>query len=120
KLLKFNEKIISFTLVIKRSKPYLLSISFLFVVVFMAFAQLGNLVFGNDLLIYSTMIKSFVNEFEMILGKGVFFHTLKEVSPNLGPFFIFCYFMITSLLLVNFFVTILNDSYEDSREDVEK
>jgi hypothetical protein len=119
KLLNFNKKILTFAQVMKLSRPFLVSYAFIFFVVYFAFAQSGNLIFGQQLLMYSNVVRSFVNVFQMSLGKGLFYHDLKDIATTLGPIFILCYFMVTTLLLVNFFVTILNDSYADGSKKID-
>ncbi|KAK3731172.1 hypothetical protein QZH41_005844 [Actinostola sp. cb2023] len=118
KLFNFNMKIQTFVHVMKLSRPFLMSYTLIFCVTFLAFAQAGNLIFGQSLIMYSNIIRSFVNVFQMALGKGLFFHDLKDIDSTMGPLFIFCYFIVTTLLLINFFVAILNDSYVDGCETV--
>lgn len=115
-LFNFNLKIQTFVHVINLSKSSLVSYGLFFLIVFLAFAQAGNFIFGDTLIMYSTIVRSFVNVFQMALGKGLFFHDLKSISGTMGPLFIFTYFMVTTLLLLNFFVAILNDSYVDGCE----
>lgn len=112
-LFNFNMKIQTFIHVINLSKSSLASYGLFFIIIFLAFAQAGNFIFGDTLIMYSTILRSFVNVFQMALGKGLFFHDLKDISGTMGPIFIFTYFMVTTLLLINFFVAILNDAYVD-------
>jgi len=54
----------------------------------------------------------------MSLGSGVYFHELKDIHNVLGPFYVLVFFLMTTLLLVNFFVAILNDAYVDGCDAV--
>lgn len=116
RLFRFNMKIQTFNHVLALSKPFLLTYAVIFFVIFFAFAQCAHFLFGHLIYMYSNIGRSCVNVFQLALGSGVFFHELKDIDGFLGPLYILIYFLMSTLLLVNFFVAILNDSYVDGCE----
>ena len=50
---------------------------------------------------------------------GTNYDELESINRFLGPFFFVTYFLVTTLILMNFFVAILNDSFTDAREILE-
>ncbi|XP_022784277.1 uncharacterized protein LOC111324875 [Stylophora pistillata] len=120
RILKFNKHISQLAKSITVSKGPMLSYSFVFLVALLAFAVMGNMLFGRSAYMFSTFTRSLVNVCEMILGKGTNYDDLEAINHFLGPFFIFFYFFGMTVFLMNFFVAILNDSFTDAREILEE
>ena len=120
RILKFNKHITIMAKSISISKGPMISYSIVFTVVLMAFAQMGHMVFGRSAYMFSTFTRALVNIFEMILGKGTNYDELESINRFFGPFFIFFYFFSMTIFLMNFFMAILNDSFTDAREILER
>ena len=51
--------------------------------------------------------------------KGTNYDELDAINRFFGPFFIFAYFFMMTIFMMNFFMAILNDSFTDAREILE-
>jgi hypothetical protein len=75
--------------------------SVMFGIIYLAFVQLGYLLFGTQVADYSTFIESVYTLFRMIMG-DFNFTALVTSSPILGPIFFICYiFFVFFVLLVS-------------------
>lgn len=120
RILKFNKHIAIMAKSISISKGPMISYSIVFIVVLVAFAIMGHMIFGRSAYMFSTYTRSLVNIFEMILGKGTNYDELESINRFLGPFFLFVYFFSMTIFLMNFFMAILNDSFTEAREILEQ
>ena len=116
RIVKFNEHVSILAWTIRFSRGPLVSYSIIFLVQVLAFALLGNLLFTNDNYMYSTIPRTLVNCFEMILGKGVDFDELKGSHEISGPLYILSYNAVITILVMNFFIAILCDSFAEAQE----
>ncbi len=55
----------------------------------------------------------------MMLGRFNFF-AMQRSSRFLGPVLFFCYTITVAYILINMFITILNESFATVREDLER
>lgn len=119
-ILKFNANIRTFTHCFKCSRDYLLSFSFIFFCVLMAYAQVGVLVFGQTEGSYKSLMRALVTEFSIILGGKMGYQNLDSIGHLMGPLFLFTFSLLITILLMNFFITILNDSLVEAKNILPK
>ena len=119
KILRFNKKMALMTRTVKACQNSLLSFFVLFLVVFLAYVQFAFLVFGPVSYSYSSLIRAVATLMSMTLG-GFDFETLQSGNRILGPIFFFSYMMFVFLILVNVFLSIINDSFAEVSADAEK
>ena len=119
KLFRFNKHVRAVVRCVALVKGRITAFGFITATVMMAYAQIAMLVFGSHIYMYSTIIRAFINEFMMMLGSGVMFDEVTNASRIIGPFFLFVYMMSMFVIMINFFMAILNDSMEDSKDDEE-
>lgn len=119
KLLRFNSHVRAVSRCVALVKGRLTAFGIITLVVMMAYAQIAMLIFGPHLYMYSNIIRSIVNEFMMMLGAGMMFEEITSLSPVIGRIFLFMYTTSMFIVMMNFFMAILNDSMEDSKEDEE-
>lgn len=120
RILKFNKHIAIMAKSISISKGPMISYSIVYIVVLIAFATMGHMIFGRSAYMFSTFTRALVNIFEMILGKGTNYDELETINRFFGPFFFFFYFFSMTVFLMNIFMAILNDSFTEAREILEK
>lgn len=120
RMIRFNSHVILLLQSFRRSKELLVSYSLLFIVILTSYGLLGKLAFGGNLYRYSSLLRSVVTELLMALGGNMQVHEMRVFNRILGPFFVFSFAAVMSFIFVNFFVVILNDSYEVAKEDTDR
>jgi hypothetical protein len=116
KLLRFNKKIIIYMIAFKKSLGELLSFGVIFVILWMSMVQTFYLIFNNYLTEFSTIIKSMSTCFEMILGKFAI-QRLIDANGLFGTTLFFTYNILIVFVLINIFLTILIDNYNEVKAD---
>ena len=118
-ILRYNQTIAIMFAVLKNSCNQLLSVSFGWMVVFIAFAIPLYIFIGRTLEKYHTTFKLCITLLSSSLGKFNFDDFIGWDHP-LGRTFLLLYLMTMMFLVINFFVTVLNDfiSYFKSNKDV--
>lgn len=120
RMIRFNSHVILLLQSFRRSKKLLVSYSLLFIVIFISYGMFGKLAFGRSLYRYSSLLRSVVTELLMALGGNMHVHEMQGFNQILGPLFAFSFVAVMSFIFVNFFVAILNDSYEDAKEHTDR
>ena len=119
RLLRFNRRMSMLQQVLKRCFTQLISFMIMFALAFLAFALLACLVFGQIMEGFGTFLDSCASLMDTLLGK----FALKEMSQAnriIGPIFFYSYTVSMVFILINMFVTIINDTFTEVRSDVEK
>ena len=119
RLLRFNRRMSMLQQVLKRCLSQLLSFMIMFALAFLAFALLACLVFGQSMEGFGTFLRSCASLMDTLLGK----FTLKEMSKAnriIGPIFFYSYTVSMVFILINMFLSIINDAFTEVRSDVEK
>ena len=119
RLLRFNRRLSLLQQVLKRCFTQLISFLFMFALAFLAFALLACLVFGQAMEGFGTFLRSCASLMDTILGK----FTLKgmmEANRIIGPIFFYTYTISMVFVLINMFLSIINDAFTEVRSDVEK
>jgi len=119
RLLRFNRKMSLLASTLKHAAVSLFHFSIMFGVIFFAFAQFFYLLYFVDLDGFKTFIHASETCLQMILGRFNFF-AMKGASPVVGPMFFFIYVITVGYILINMFITILNESFASVRHDVSK
>lgn len=119
RLLRFNRRMSMLQQVLKRCFTKLISFMIMFALAFLAFALLACLVFGQMMEGFGTFLDSCASLMDTLLGK----FALKEMSQAnriIGPIFFYSYTVSMVFILINMFVTIINDTFTEVRSDVDK
>ncbi|GBM99940.1 Polycystin-2 [Araneus ventricosus] len=120
KLVRFNKRMgILFSTLALCAKD-LKSFFVVFGVIYLAFVQFFYLVFGVALREFSSFVTAAETTFAIMNGGGFDFDAICIAAPILGPlsFFVFC--LITTIILLNIFVTLILSSFQDVKEDIGK
>ena len=119
RLLRFNKKICMLTATLKHAYPSLVLFSLMFLIVFLAFVQFFFHLYSINLDDFRTFVHAMETCTQMMLGRFDF-SAMKTASAVLGPVFFFLYVVTVGYILVNMFITILNEAFTAVRKDVDK
>ena len=84
----------------------------MFAIVLFAFLAMFYTIFSTRLLTFSSVILAAESLLQIMLGDFDFYE-LKDAEPILGPALFVIYVSVTSFLLLNMFVSILDDTYAE-------
>ena len=117
RMIRYNSHISALSATISLSRATLLSYSVLLFVIVLAFTLLGHLLYGADLYAFRSLQRTLNSVMLMSIGQKMQLDELQRVDRTLGPLFGFSFKFIMAFIFVNFFVAILNDSYEDVKSN---
>ena len=115
RLTKFNNNLCHMTRTVKLAAKHLLSYSAVFTATLLAYTQLGTLLFGSNAESYSTMAKSLKMLLERLIGKNMFTSEMRAENDFLGKLYTFAYSFSMAMILINMFLSILNESFTEAR-----
>ena len=119
KILRFNKRVIVFFLAFKNSLRELISFGFMFMIVWMSFAQVFYLLLNDHSLEFSSFAASMSTCFQIMLGKfnsNVFYATNGSM---LRPVLFVAYNICIVFIMVNTLITILVENYQLARDSTE-
>ena len=119
RMLRFNRKVSVLSSTMKVSANKLASFMLMFLVIFLAYCFLVYLVFGPVLEDYRSFIRCMVSMMSMVLGNFAFYD-LVDVNAIIGPAVFFTFMVLFQFILINMFIGILCDSFNEVRYDSEK
>ncbi|XP_059178579.1 polycystin-2-like protein 1 [Physella acuta] len=119
KYISFNKTMTQLSTTLSRCAKDLLGFFIMFFIVFLAFTQLGYLLFGTQVNDFSTFMNSFFTLFRIILG-DFDFHQLEQANRILGPIFFMLFVFFVFFVLINMFLAIINDTYSEVKSDMAK
>ncbi|XP_023225224.1 uncharacterized protein LOC111626157 [Centruroides sculpturatus] len=119
KLLRFNKRMGVLYSTLQQCSKDLKSFFIVFGVIYFAFVQMFYIVFGVTLQGFKDFITSTETAFSIM--RGVFdFEEICLASPLLGPIMFFVYALVTSVILLNIFVTLIISAFQSVKEDIQK
>ena len=119
RMLRFNRKVSVLSSTMKVSANKLASFMLMFLVIFLAYCFLVYLVFGPVLEDYRSFMRCMVSMMSMVLGNFAFYD-LVDVSAIIGPAVFFTFMVLFQFIIINMFIGILCDSFNEVRYDSEK
>lgn len=117
KYTSFNKTMSSLSMTLSRCAMDVAGFAVMFFIVFLAYAQLGYLVFGTQVHDFSTFERSIYTLFRIILG-DFDFESLEAANRLLGPIFFLTYVFFVFFVLLNMFIAIINDSYGEIKAEL--
>ena len=102
------------------SKSLLLFYSVIFVIIFVSYALLGKLTFGDHIHGHSSVYSALFSEVIMCLGGEMRFHELIGVHRFFVPIYGISFLARMSFIFMHFFVAILNNSFEDIKSNTDE
>ncbi|CAF4548104.1 unnamed protein product [Rotaria sp. Silwood1] len=119
RLCRYNRRLALLSDTLGRSARELLSFSFMFSIVFMAFLALFYLQFLSLIWECSSLLRTAQMLFEMLLLK--FDATeITQAAPFLGPLYFTWFILFVVFVCINMFVSIINDNFRAARDYVHK
>ncbi|XP_070579640.1 polycystin-1-like [Ptychodera flava] len=119
KLLRFNRRMLMLSMTIKAFGYEVFLFMIVFGVIFFAFASFAFLMFGNALLEFSTFIVTIESLFSTLLGKFNF-EDMVNANRILGPLFFFHYVLLVMFILLNMFLSIINEGFSAVKAENDK
>ncbi|XP_055374524.1 polycystic kidney disease 2-like 2 protein, partial [Condylostylus longicornis] len=119
KYISFNKTMIQFSYTLKSCAKDIFGFGIMFLIIFLAFVQLGLLLFGTKLEEFHNFSTTCVTMVRMILG-DFNYPALEETNRFLGPIFFLSYIFLVFFILLNMFLAIINDSYSAIKSDITK
>ncbi|XP_029655584.1 LOW QUALITY PROTEIN: polycystic kidney disease 2-like 1 protein [Octopus sinensis] len=110
KYVSFNKTLAQFSETISRGAKDIVGFFAMFFIVFGAFAQLAYLLFGSKLETFK------FTQFRVILGDFNYYE-LESANRVLGPIYFFLYVFFVFYILLNMFLAIINDSYQEVKDE---
>ncbi|CAD6994677.1 unnamed protein product [Ceratitis capitata] len=95
----------------------LLGFSVMFGIVFLAYAQLGLLLFGNVHQDFRNFKESLLTMIRMILG-DFDYDGIEAANRVLGPIYFLTYILLVFFILLNMFLAIINDTYSSVKGNI--
>lgn len=119
KLLRFNKKMSLLASTLKNSVKDLMYFSVIFTIVFLAFIQLFYLIYISSIPTFQTFISSIESGILMMMGKFDIYSMLMA-EPILTQISIFFFVITITFIIVNMFLSILNETFGSVRSDISK
>lgn len=119
RLLRFNRRMSLLAQTLSVCFPRIFAFLFIYGMAFFAYAQFACLVFGQSMEGFGTILRSAATLMDTILGK----FALKEITDAnrlIGPTFFYFYTVTMVFILINMFLSIINDSFAEVKNDVNK
>ncbi|XP_070581325.1 polycystin-1-like protein 2 [Ptychodera flava] len=119
KLLRFNKRMSMLGMTLKNCFRDLLYFSVIWIIVFLAYCQVFYLVFGTSLMDYASMSVTMATQISMMLGRFDY-HALNEINRVFSKIFFFFFILCLYWILMNMFLTILNQSIHAVKNDISR
>ncbi|XP_041374515.1 polycystic kidney disease 2-like 1 protein [Gigantopelta aegis] len=117
KYISFNKTMTQLSSTLSRCSKDLAGFAIMFFIVFLAFTQLGYLLFGTMVKDFSSFQNAFFTLFRIILG-DFDFEELEAANRVLGPMYFMLYVFFVFFVLINMFLAIINDTYTEVKVDM--
>ncbi|XP_066150967.1 polycystin-2-like protein 1 isoform X2 [Euwallacea fornicatus] len=117
KYLNFNRRMSQLNNTIRRCAKDILGFSVMFFVAYFAYAELGYLVFGNQVEDFRSFGRSMFTLLRTILG-DFDYETIQKANSVVAPIYFLTYIMLVFFILINMFLAIINDTYADVKVDI--
>ncbi|XP_004523517.1 polycystic kidney disease 2-like 2 protein [Ceratitis capitata] len=117
KFISFNKTMRQFNATVNACFRDLLGFSVMFGIVFLAYAQLGLLLFGNVHQDFRNFKESLLTMIRMILG-DFDYDGIEAANRVLGPIYFLTYILLVFFILLNMFLAIINDTYSSVKGNI--
>ncbi|XP_030557260.1 polycystic kidney disease 2-like 2 protein [Drosophila novamexicana] len=117
KFISFNKTLVQFTTTLKRCSKDLAGFSLMFGIVFLAYAQLGLLLFGTKHPDFRNFVTSILTMIRMILGDFQY-NLIEDANRVLGPIYFLTYILLVFFILLNMFLAIIMETYNTVKSEI--
>ncbi|XP_042890734.1 polycystin-2-like [Penaeus japonicus] len=119
KLLKFNKRMGLLTSTLKQCASDLSGFMIVFLLTFLAFAQLFYLMHNGSHIDFNTFMSAVQATFSTMLGKFDY-EGMMISSPKLGPITFFFFAFFNSIIMINLLLTLVIKSFEEIKSNLLK
>jgi len=117
KFISFNKTLRQLQSTLARCALDIAGFFVMFIIIFVAYAQLGYLTFGSAVPDFYTFWEAVYTLFRIILG-DFNFHALERANSIFGPIYFISYVVLVFFILLNMFLAIINDTYSEVKADM--
>ncbi|KAG5848167.1 hypothetical protein ANANG_G00095580 [Anguilla anguilla] len=117
KFINFNKTMSQLSTTMSRCAKDITGFTIMFLIIFLAYAQLAYLVFGTQISDLSTFQGCIFTQFRIILGDFKF-SELEEANRVLGPLYYTTFVFFVFFILLNMFLAIINEAYSEVKGDM--
>ncbi|ESN98346.1 hypothetical protein HELRODRAFT_84784, partial [Helobdella robusta] len=117
KYISFNKTMTQLSSTLSKCSKDLGGFAVMFFIFFLAFAQLGYLLFGAQVPDYNSLGTCIFTLFRFILG-DFDFASLQQANRVLGPIYFVCFVFFMFFILLNMFLAIINDTYSEVKSEL--
>ncbi|XP_038060410.1 polycystic kidney disease 2-like 1 protein isoform X3 [Patiria miniata] len=117
KYISFNKTMNQLSSTLSKCAKDVGGFTIMFLIIFLAYAQFGYLVFGTQIKDFSSVGDCIFTLLRIVLG-DFNFHELQEANRVLGPIFFMTYVFVVFFVLLNMFLAIINDTYSEVKADI--
>lgn len=118
KLLRFFKEFSFLMLIIKDSLKSLISFSVVFLIMWLSFVQLIYLWYYDKNKTISTIVKTMLTTFQMLLGKGDTMNSIAKINYTSAAILFSSYNFMLVLIMVNILITLVSDKFSKRRKEV--
>ena len=119
KLFRFNKRIIVFLVALRNSLNEFVSFSVIFVISWLSFVQAFYILLNDQMAEFASISYSMKTSFQLLLGKSPTIFTISSNLVDINPSF-YAFYMVTMLfVLINVFITIMNENFAKACKDTE-
>ncbi|KAJ3432501.1 polycystin family member [Anaeramoeba flamelloides] len=111
KFLKMNRRMLLVWDTLSKASPDLIVFFAFFLIIFIAFAVMGFVLFGPENQGYRDFASAITSCFKMSLG-DIEYQELQEINRFLGPIFFFLFSILVIFTLMSMFLAIIDNSYD--------
>ncbi|KAL1505909.1 hypothetical protein ABEB36_005358 [Hypothenemus hampei] len=117
KYLNFNRRMAQLNNTIRKCAKDILGFSVMFFVAYLAYAELGYLVFGSETDDFRSFGQSMFTLLRTILG-DFDYHKIHKANYIVAPIYFLTYIILVIFVLLNMFLAIINDTYAEVKIDI--
>ncbi|VEN47220.1 unnamed protein product [Callosobruchus maculatus] len=117
KYLNFNRTMGQLNSTLKQCSKDVIGFSLMFFIVFFAFSELGYLLFGSAVENFSSFGLAMFTLLRTILG-DFNYDELERADRVLAPIYFLSYIFLVFFVLMNMFLAIINDTYNDVKTEI--
>lgn len=112
KYLSFNRTLMQLSMTLSRCAADLMAFALMFLIVFVAFAQLGYALFGTENADFRSFSVTMMTLLRTVLGDFDYL-AIEKANRLLGPIYFVAYIFLVFFVLLNMFLAIINDTYAE-------
>eukprot|EP01112_Ceratiomyxa_fruticulosa_P005485 TRINITY_DN1611_c1_g1_i1.p1 TRINITY_DN1611_c1_g1~~TRINITY_DN1611_c1_g1_i1.p1 ORF type:complete len:721 (-),score=128.88 TRINITY_DN1611_c1_g1_i1:40-2202(-) len=120
KFLKLNDRLYLLWRTLDMAWTDLTGFLLIFIIVLLGFLLTGWVTFGSDTFFFSTFVNSFGTCWQFIIGNPPDYNAMYASNRVLGPAFFALFTVFVFFILVNMFIAIINDSYQEAHDGSQK